>query len=193
MKALLLICAAFLTSCVLLPRSTVSADNVAAENIRELGVRTREVSADGDAGRLSLKESRKFLRQSQAMVGVLRVRADKVAWVSPETHHLYDTLDTQYAALLTQGKPLRSKTSGELMATLAALQVMVPYDSGWRSRSSSSGSSTTDTSSDDTCNNSDKDKDKKKDCDKDHRHDRHDRCDKDDKKGKDDCDDHKHR
>ena len=189
MKAILLICAAFLTSCALLPRSFVSVDNVAAENIRELSVRTREVVADGDAGKLSLKESRKFLRQSQAMVGVLRVRADKVASVSPETQHLYDNLDAHYGALLTQGKPLRSKTSDELITTLAALQVMVPYNSGWRSmRSSSSESSTTDTSSD-TCDTTEKDK--KKDCDKDHRHDRHDRCDKDDKKN--DCDDHKHR
>ncbi|MDQ3566254.1 MAG: hypothetical protein M3436_19980 [Pseudomonadota bacterium] len=176
-----LLLAVSLTACLHTPVADPAGDEV----LRELASRTRETVADGDARRLSLRQSRNFLRQSQATVAALRARS-QVSRISAHAHSYLDTLDHQYAVLLEQSQPLRTSTSAELQTTLAALQNMRPFTSGWRSVPNAPGNFDP---FDATYHHLEKCK--KKDHNK---KDRRDRRDKDgkkakDKKHKDDCDD----
>lgn len=92
-----------------------------SDDIRELVCRTNEVIADGDAGKLSLAESRKFVKQSQAQVQIMRLR-----YVGKEAGPRLDDLDREYATLLRKHRPMRRRTTSELRATLFALQSMGP-------------------------------------------------------------------
>jgi hypothetical protein len=166
---LILVLAGLSSGCALF-RSPYGAET--SEDIRELARRTNEVVADGDAGRLSLAESRQFLKQSQAQVQVMRIRG-----VGDEARPSLDALDREYAALLQQRRPLRRHTTSELRGTLFALQSLKPAPPVWfrPATTSTSDDTPTDTSTSDT--------NSRKDCDKDHDHHGHDRGDRD-------CDSH---
>ena len=92
-----------------------------SDDIRELVCRTNEVVADGDAGKLSSADSRRFVKQSQAQVQVMRLR-----YVGKEAKPRLDDLDREYAALLRRHSPLRRRSTSELRATLFALQSLGP-------------------------------------------------------------------
>lgn len=141
-------------------------DAVVAESARALYERTREVVADGNAGRLSLAESRRFLRQSQAQVRVMRGRTNQCR-MSPDELNMLDWLDGEYAALLRQSHPLRGSSAVKLQNTLATLQTLRPVvDFGVVTETA--------TTTDDSFDNNTCDA-KKRDCDKDHdRHHDHD-------------------
>lgn len=128
-----------------------------AEDIRELMNRTNEVVADGDAGKLSLADSRRFLKQSQAQVQVMRLR-----YVGAEVKpHLYD-LDREYAVLLRQHTPLRRRNTASLRTTLFALQSMTPVHSVFYRPMPPS--------TDDALDNTTPDTTSQRNCDKDHDH-----------------------
>lgn len=135
-----------------------------SEDIHQLVCRTDEVIADGEAGKLSLADSRQFLKQSQAQVQVMRLR-----YVGKEAKPHLDALDREYAVLLRQNHPLRRHTTSELRGTLFALQSLKPVRSVfYRETSSSIDDTLTDTTTNDTSS--------QKDCDKgrDHDHGGHD-------------------
>jgi hypothetical protein len=165
-------------------------DPVAGPIIEDLVVRTNEVAKDGDHGRLSLRESRRFLRQSKAMVGVVRARGDAMH-MSADTQTVLESADRSYDALLERKAPLRSAAVSGLMTTLVALHEMLPVRNFVVEAAATSAlPDDTDTTSAD-CK-------KKKECDDRHAHhdhdDRKDRDDHhchDDQKDRDDHDDHK--
>ena len=101
-------------------------DYVTTEYIRELTQRTKEVVADGNARRLTLANSRKFLRESQAQVGILRIRANET-YMSDDARTLLDILDRCYATLLEHRSPLRTSNTFELRSALNSLQNLAPY------------------------------------------------------------------
>ena len=163
-------------------------DPVAGQLIEDLVVRTHEVAKDGDHGRLSMKESRKFLQQSQAMVGVVRARGEATQ-MNADTQTVLAAADRTYDKLLQRKAPLRSAAASELMTTLFALHQMLPVRSAVAEIPASS-------SPPDDTNTTSTDPKKKKECDdrhshRDHDHDDH-RC-RDDHKDRDDHDDHKDR
>lgn len=140
-------------------------DSGAEDSIRELELRTNEVVADGDAGRLSLAESQQFLRQSQAQ---MQLRA-KHSHMSKEALACVDSLDREYARLLARGRPLRSGNASELQGTIFALrnlQAVRPVGRGARSTSASD-----DTASDPFPSDTDE---AKKECESKHKRDRDD-------------------
>lgn len=92
------------------------------EDILELSLRTREVVADGDKGRLSVAQSKKFLLQSQAMADLIRLRSAG----HEKRLACLDALDQQYRMLLARRKPLRSASTVELRAALDALVAVRP-------------------------------------------------------------------
>ena len=155
---LLLVLAAFISGCA----HFRTYDPLVAESARILNERTREVVADGTAGRLPLAESRRFLRQSQAQVRVMRSRTDQ-CHMSADEVNILDWLDGEYTVLLRRSRPLRASSAVRLQNTLATLQTLrpvlifsdVPDDTP----------AISDSFGNDTCDT------KRKDCDKDH--DRH--------------------
>jgi hypothetical protein len=154
-------------------------DDVSQEYIRELEQRTREVVATGDRGRLSLKESRRFLQQSQAQAGILRIRAR----LNKEALRYLDEADRSYAALLQRQAPIRTANTVELRTALSHLHALGLHHGVWVS--SPGPNSPPDNNTDDI-----PDAPPKKDCDRkdDHHHKDKDHKDKD----RDDRDHHKH-
>ncbi|HSI15176.1 MAG TPA: hypothetical protein VK961_24195 [Chthoniobacter sp.] len=94
------------------------------DDIHELVCRTNEVIADGDSGKLSLADSRQFLKQSEAQVQVMRLRH-----VGAKAKPHLDDLDREYTVLLEQHSPLRRRTTSDLRSTLFALQSLRPVRS----------------------------------------------------------------
>lgn len=123
MKALpsvLLALAAFLAGC-----AHGRYDDVVAVNAKVLNERTKATLADGDTGRLSLAESRRFLRQSQAQVRTIRARAD-LCRMSADEVNVLDWLDGEYTALLRRSQPLRTSSGLKLRNSVATLQRLRP-------------------------------------------------------------------
>ena len=133
-------------------------DSDAEADIRELMRRTNEVVADGNAGRLSLADSRQFLRQSQARMQVLRIRTTQ-NHMSKEALNALDSLEKEYESLLARNHPLRGREAAELQRRLFALQDLKPVASVFRRVSSASSSD--DSSNDAVTKNDDE---KKKHC-----------------------------
>ena len=131
-------------------------DSDAEADIRELMRRTNEVVADGNAGRLSLADSRQFLRQSQARMQVLRIRATQ-SHMSKEALAALDSLEKEYETLLARKRPLRGRDAAELQRRLFALQDLKPVASVFRRVSSASSS---DDSSNDVVTKDDEEKKK---------------------------------
>jgi len=165
-------------------------DPVAGPIIEDLVVRTNEVAKDGDQGRLSLKESRRFLRQSKAMVGVVRARSDAMH-MNADTQSVLEAADRNYDTLLQRKAPLRSAAISGLMTSLFALHEMLPVRTFVMETAAPTPlPDDTDTTSTD-CK-------RKKECDDRHTHHDHDdrkdhedhHC-HDDHKDRDDHDDHK--
>ena len=129
-------------------------DSAAADDIRELMRRTNEVVADSDRGRLSLAESRQFLRQSQARLEVLRTRE---SGMSGQARSAVDALDAEYKKLLAENHPLRRRETADLRRLLFALQDLRPVPSVFR-RPSSASSHDDDSSSDAVTKNDDEKK-----------------------------------
>lgn len=135
-------------------------DSDAEADIRELMRRTNEVVADGNAGRLSLADSQQFLRQSQARMQVLRIRATQ-SHMSKEALTALDSLEKEYETLLARKRPLRGHEAAELQRRLFALQDLKPVASVFRRVSSASSSSSDDSSNDAVTKD---DEEKKKEC-----------------------------
>ncbi len=182
--ALVLGCSALLPGCALF-RAPYS--DVTLADIRELEQRTKEVVADGDRGRLSLKDSRRFLEQSRAQLGVVRIRGG----LNKEALGYLDAADQSYVTQLQRKAPLRTSNTIELRTALSNLHGLGLHHGVWIANPEPSTTTDTDDipdppdSKDRDRKHCDDDKhrgrDKDKDCDK-----------KDDKKDKDDDDDHKH-
>ena len=135
-------------------------DSDAEADIRELMRRTNEVVADGNAGRLSLADSRQFLRQSQARMQVLRIRATQ-NHMSKEALTALDSLEKEYETLLARNHPLRGRAAAELQRRLFALQDLRPVASVFHHEYPAT-TPADDTSTNDTCVK--KDDEKKKHC-----------------------------
>jgi hypothetical protein len=101
-------------------------DPVLALDIREMAGRTSEVVTDGEAGRLSLANSRQFLRGCQGQVQVWRARG-KLCGLNEQESAMLDSLDEQCAALLARKRPFHGRDAVKLKATLWALQASRPY------------------------------------------------------------------
>jgi hypothetical protein len=178
MKAYCFLLAVLMAGC----GTPVVYDRAGDEAVYDLASQTREVVADGDAGRLSAARSRNFLHQSKAMVGALRARS-QVSPISEYAHQQLDVLDVQYAALLDRKRTLRSSSSKELLLALATLQKMHPFTAGRTDPDAPAPAPVA--SNDDSAFCDVDEKFKRKDCDWKHKHDRDGRCDKDDRKHKD--------
>jgi hypothetical protein len=89
-------------------------DDVSLDHINELDQRTREVIADGDHGRLTLTQSRQFLQQCRAQVGVLRARKS----LNKDALRCLDAVDQSYAALEQRKAPIRTSNTVELCNAL---------------------------------------------------------------------------
>jgi hypothetical protein len=100
-------------------------DPVVAEGLRTLGQRTEVVVEDGDGGRLSLKESRRFLRASQAEARVIRAHVVQCQ-LNPDEGPILSWLDSEYSRLLSRPRPLRGPAAVRLQNTLATLQMLRP-------------------------------------------------------------------
>ncbi|EDY18777.1 hypothetical protein CfE428DRAFT_3814 [Chthoniobacter flavus Ellin428] len=152
MKALLppvLLLAAFLSGCVSEPDP---AYDLVAVNTLVLNDRTKAAVADGNAGRLSLAESRRFLRQSRAQARGVRARADQ-CHLSRDELKILDWLDGEYATLLRRPRPLRSASALRLQNSLAALQDLRPVRMYWIQVKGTPDTSNNDTDTSDTDNN----------------------------------------
>jgi len=112
--ALILTLGALLQGCVFFH---VPYDDVSLNHISELEQRTREVVADGDRGRLTVKASRQFLQQCRAQVGILRVRKS----LNEEALGALNAVDRSYAALQQRQTPIRTSNTAELRSALARL------------------------------------------------------------------------
>ncbi len=134
-SAVALVAGTFLSGCAFLSPY----DSDAEADIRELMHRTNEVVADGNAGRLSLADSQQFLRQSQARMQVLRIRATQ-SHMSKEALTAVDALEKEYETLLARNHPLRGRAAAELQRRLFALQDLKPVASVFRRVSSASSS-----------------------------------------------------
>lgn len=137
--ALALACSALLPACVFFQFARVPYDDVSLAEIKELEQRTREVIADGDRRRLSLKASRQFLRQSQAQLGVVRIRG-----VNKEAGTYLDDADHAYTALLEHKSPIRASNTAELRAALLNLRGLGQVHGVWLSNPPPSPPSTYD-------------------------------------------------
>ncbi len=133
-------------------------DSAAADDIRELMRRTNEVVTDSDRGRLSLAESRQFLRQSQARLEVLRTRK---SGMSGQARSALAALDAEYQKLLAENRPLRRRETADLRRLIFALQDLRPAPSVFRHEYAAAPPAD-DTSTNDTCVK--KDDEKKKHC-----------------------------
>lgn len=120
MPRFLLVPAALLAGCVAL----APIDTVLEERVTELQDRTFEVLRDGDAGRLSLAESRRFLSESAVRVQALHARAVENRR-HPEELAALGQIASCYAILLAQKQPLRSADARELWAALTRLRLAV--------------------------------------------------------------------
>lgn len=189
MYALVLACAALLPGCVFFKFTRVPYDDVSLAEIKELEQRTREVVFDGDRRRLSLKESRKFLRQSQAQLGVVRIRG-----VNEEARGYLDAVDRSYAALLERTSPIRSSNTIELRVALSNLRGLGQVHGVWLSNPPPSPPSTPDLFENTDRDREDRDRERKRreeekrrerEREKDRDRDRDDKKDKDDDKKKD--------
>jgi hypothetical protein len=173
MKALLpliLALTALVSGCAHGPRY----NDVIAVTTAALNERTNAALADGDAGRLSLADSRRFLRQSRDQVRIMRSRADECR-MSVDEVNILDWLDGEYTTLLRRSRPVRSASTLRLQNSLATLQTLRPV----RIYSVETGD-TVATASSDSFDSNTCDTQKKKDCDKDHdRHRDHDHHDHD--------------
>lgn len=96
-----------------------------AVNAQVLGERTKAAVADGDAGRLTLAESRRFLRQSRAQARSIRARAEECR-LSADELKILDWLEGEYTALLRRPRPLRWASALRLQNSLDALQELRP-------------------------------------------------------------------
>ena len=94
-------------------------------SVRELYFRTKSVTEDGDAKRLSLADSRRFLKQSRAKAQTVRQRVIQTKTTVGELA-LLDSLDREYQSLLRRRRPLRTPTAVNLMADLEAWQDIRP-------------------------------------------------------------------
>ncbi len=94
-------------------------------SVRELYFRTKSVLEDGDRKRLSLADSRRFLRQSRAKTQIVRQQVVQTKTTVGELA-LLDSLDQEYQSLLRRERPLRSRAAGNLMADLEAWQDIRP-------------------------------------------------------------------
>lgn len=124
MKAPLLLViplAAFLSGCIHSPNY----DDMVAVTARALSEQTQAVVVNGNAGHLSLAESRRFLRQSREQARGMRERADQCGLSADEMKILY-WLDGEYATLLRHPRPLRSASALRLQNSLATLQRLQP-------------------------------------------------------------------
>ena len=139
MHRLLLVPAALLAGCVAL----APIDPVLEERVTELQTRTFEVLRDGDAGRLSLAESRRFLSESAARAQALHARAVQNRRDSEELAAL-EKLDALYAVLLAKKQPLRSAGARELWAALTRLREVVSWNRIANERTDDESSSATD-------------------------------------------------
>jgi hypothetical protein len=155
--------------------------------IKEFEQRTSEVIADGDRRRLSLKESRQFLRQSQAQLGVLRIRS-----MSREARSYLDAADQAYTALLLHKSPIRTSNTVGLRAALSNLRGLGLTYGVWDSNPGPPRPTTTDESHD-PFEAADKERERKRreeekrrDRERDKDKDRDDKKDDDKKKDKDD-------
>ena len=120
MPRFLLVPAALMAGCVAL----APIDPVLEERVTELQDRTFEVLRDGDAGRLSLEESRRFLHESEVRVQALHARAVQNRR-HPEELAALEQIGRCYAVLLAQKQPLRSAGARELWAALTRLRLAV--------------------------------------------------------------------
>ena len=148
-----------LTGCVALP----PIDPVFEERVSELQSRTFEVLKEGDSGRLSLAESRRFLHESSAGVKTLRARAVQ-NHREPDELAALETLEQRYAALLAQPQPLRSTTAKELWAELSRLRQMLAANRSINERIDAGQSEDSTVSSTEHCPPKEKDADKKRGC-----------------------------
>jgi hypothetical protein len=157
-------------------------DPLMAERVLDLGVRTREVVAQGNAGRLSLAESRRFLRKSQGEVRSLGQRVE-LSHLNAQEVDILNWLDGEYDTLLKSRRPLRSQSALKLQNTLYALRTLRPVNNLVLPEVVA-GAATASTDDIDTSTNTDT---SRKDCDKGHDHGGHDH-------GKGDCGcDHGHK
>lgn len=117
----LVVCAALFSGCAFFRPY----DPLMAESFRGLGQRTKEVVAEGDSGRLSLAESRRFLRQSQAQMRLVSQRV-KPSHLTADERTILASLDGEYDMLLRGKRPLRSSATAKLQNTLLALQTLRP-------------------------------------------------------------------
>ena len=118
---LMLALAAFIPGCVHLP----AYNDAVAVNTWALSEQTQVVVADGNAGRLSLADSRRFLRQSREQARGMRARANECG-LSADEMKILNWLDGEYAALLRHPRPLHSASALRLQNSLATLQRLRP-------------------------------------------------------------------
>ncbi len=155
--------AACLPGCIHLP----AYNDTVAVNTWALSEQTQAVVANGNAGRLSLADSRRFLRQSREQARGMRARAHECS-LSADEVKILDWLDGEYAALLRHPRPLRSASALRLQNSLATLQRLRPvhiYSIPSDNAVATTSDNTIDTNTPDTS---------KKDCDRKHDHDGHD-------------------
>jgi hypothetical protein len=162
-------------------------DDVSLAEIKELEQRTREVIADGDRRRLSLKASRQFLQQSQAQLGVVRIRG-----VNKQASGYLDAADHSYTALLKHTSPIRTSNTAELRAALSSLRGLGQVHGVWVSNPPPSPPSTYDPFENTDRDSEDRERERKRreeekrrDREREKDRDRDDKKDKDDDKKKD--------
>lgn len=170
---LLLSLAALLAGCAHEPAS----NDALAVNTAVLSQRTGAALSNGDAGRLTLAESRTFLRQSREQVRGMRAHAEECR-MSPDEVNILDWLDGEYTALLRRPRPVNTATTRRLQNTLATWESLRPGLSyGVASADTTAMSDTSSGSIFDTDTTTDRYDRRKKDCDdhhRDHDHDHHD-------------------
>ena len=151
--------AALLAGCVTL----APIDPVFEERVSELQSRTYEVLKEGDDGRLSLAESRRFLRESLVSVEILHARAVQNRR-HPQELAILEDLKRRYAALLTQPQPLRSAKTKELWAELSRLRQLLAANRSINERIDAEQAEDSTTSSTEQCLPKEKDANTKRDC-----------------------------
>jgi hypothetical protein len=123
----LIICLGFalLAGCAMHHPSRPPYDPQITVSVRELYFRTKSVVEDGNAKRLSLADSRQFLKQSRMKAKAVRQQIVQTKTTVGE-QALLDSLDQEYQSLLRRQRPLRGPAAANLMADLEAWQDIRP-------------------------------------------------------------------
>lgn len=143
----------FLSGCAHSPKYS----DAVAVNTLVLSEQTQAVVVEGNAGHLSLADSRQFLQRSRQQARGMRARADE-CHLSADEVKILDWLDGEYATLLRRPRPLRSASALRLQNSIATLQRLrpvriyhIPSDAEVAALNDSVDNSTSDTTNTNNC------------------------------------------